>query len=114
MKNSKSLRLGNKLKHFGRVATVDAINYDWVFISFESINGSTEIGNVSIKYCEPIQITHEILEGIGFEWFGGTIIHHELDIRYFDGGFIINGNWYEINELHVLQNYIYLLKGVEI
>jgi hypothetical protein len=111
---SNDLRLGNKIKVFGRVATVDGINHDSVFVSYEPLRGMAEVDTVSIKHCEPIELTREVMEGIGFEWYNGTIKNYEHEIRFFDGDFNICKRWYEIKHLHHLQNMVYFIKGVEL
>lgn len=79
-----------------------------------------------IDLLKPIQLTHELLEWIGFTFSHGGIGWHTYKIdsislsvvptknKILLLGYLINGNYRYIQYFHELQNFYYVLSGKEL
>lgn len=121
MINPKELRIGNLVKVVNHNLIISGITDS--FVTFQrKLNCSVE--SADIESLDPILLTHEILEKVGFsyyhthptlsEWF----IHDNPNmlgaIVFEDGKYVYEGYEYEIQSVHQLQNLFYAITGEEL
>lgn len=119
--NVKELRIGNLISHSsGKTLIVDEIHNVGAMASFLSEKGSVTAG---VQFFEPIPITAEWLERLGFKEYHSTDVVRRFESTVFDdmvfhlsatNYVVVTHLFVRCEYVHQLQNICFVLKGEEL
>lgn len=107
--NPKEFRIGNLVKYDGRITKITDVMCD-------SLNVINCDHSILYEMIEPVEITEDVLRGMGFYsdglyWKRGAITFNPMD-----NGVAVDFRWLplEFSHAHQLQNLIFALTGEEV